>query len=80
MSEVDPDPHEPADAQRESVLGDRPMPADGDPTQGGKRGEIGSSPSVTSDEPDDGSGYPVGGGSVAEETDAAPVADPGPDA
>lgn len=80
MTEVDPDPRDPADAQRESLLGDREAPADGDPTQGGKRGEIGDSPSVRSDEPADGQGYPVGGGSVTEERDAPPVADPGPGA
>ena len=52
-----------------------------DPTDGGKHGEIGAAPSVTSDEPDHaGPGYPVGGGTVAEEDDAPPVADPGPDA
>ncbi|MCU1671560.1 MAG: hypothetical protein JWP40_4487 [Blastococcus sp.] len=80
MSEVDPDPRRPADAQREPVLGDREMPGGGDPTQGGKHGEVGSAPSITSDEPDDGRGYPAGGGSVAEDTDAVPVAEPGRDA
>jgi hypothetical protein len=80
VSEVDPDPREPADAQRESVLGDREMPDDGDPTAGGKHGQLGSAPSVTADEPADGHEYPAGGGSVAEESDAPPVADPGPDA
>ena len=79
MTEVDPDPNEPADARR-AVLGDREMPADGDPTDGGKHGKIGSAPSVTSDEPGDGTGYAPGGGSTAEESDAVPVADPGPDA
>jgi hypothetical protein len=67
VSEVDPDPREPA-------------PSDGDPTAGGKRGQVGNAPSIASDEPDDGRGYEAGGGSVAEETDAAPVADPGPGA
>jgi hypothetical protein len=80
VSEVDPDPREPADEQRTPVLGDHEVPGDGDPTEGGRRGQIGSAPSVTSDEPDDGSAYPAGGGSVAEESDAVPVADPGPDA
>jgi hypothetical protein len=81
VSEVDPDPHEPAAGQGESVLGGRPAPEDGDPTEGGKRGELGDAPSITSDEPDDGGpGFPVGGGSVAEERNAPPVADPGPDA
>ncbi|MGZ4508462.1 MAG: hypothetical protein ACXVX8_09780 [Blastococcus sp.] len=80
MSEVDPDPSDPADTQRNPVLGDREVPGDGDPTEGGKRGRIGSAPSVTSDEPDDGTAYPAGGGSTAEESDAVPVADPGPDA
>ena len=78
MSEVDPDPYEPGEGGSE--LGGRPVPAAGDPTDGGKHGEIGDAPSITSDEPDaGGSGYPVGGGSVVEEQNAPPVADPGPD-
>ena len=77
MSEVDPDPREPAGAQEESVLGDGELTADGDPTEGGKRGEIGDAASVRSDEPADGRGYPVGGGSATEESDAPPVAGPG---
>jgi hypothetical protein len=81
VSEVDPDPYEPGEGQGDSVLGGHPVPEGGDPTDGGKHGEIGAAPSVTSDEPDHaGSGYPVGGGTVAEEDDAPPVADPGPDA
>jgi hypothetical protein len=80
VSEVDPDPYEPGEGQGESQLGGRDVPASGDPTDGGKHGEIGSAPSVTSDEPDDGSTYPVGGGDVQEERNAPPVADPGPDA
>jgi hypothetical protein len=81
VTELDPDPYEPAEGQSQSVLGDHEVPATGDPTQGGKHGEIGSAPSITSDEPDDGGpGYPVGGGAVGEEDDASPVADPGPDA
>jgi hypothetical protein len=79
MSEVDPDPYE-AD-QGKSELGGREAPGDGDPTDGGKHGEIGAAPSITADEPDPaGDGYPVGGGSVREEQDAPPVADPGPGA
>ena len=71
MSEVDPDPYEPADERGSS----------GDPTDGGKRGQIGSAPSIVADEPDAaGPGYPVGGGDASEESDAVPVADPGPDA
>ncbi len=80
MSEVDPDPYEPGEGQDEAQLGGRAAPAQGDPTDGGKRGAIGAVPSITTDEPDDGSSYPVGGGSVSEEHDAAPVAEPGPDA
>ena len=71
MSEVDPDPYEPDEGQGESQLGGRDMPADGDPTEGGKRGEVGDAPSISADEPGDGSRYPVGGGSVVEEKDAA---------
>jgi hypothetical protein len=69
MSEVDPDPYEQGDGRREAD----------DPTRGGKDGEIGAAPSVGADEPDLGA-YPVGGGNVSEESDAVPVADPGPDA
>ncbi|SFL84372.1 hypothetical protein [Geodermatophilus ruber] len=77
MSEVDPDPFDPERPE----LGGRPEPAAGDPTEGGRRGQLGAAPSITSDEPDDaGAGYPVGGGRVTEEADAPPVADPGPDA
>jgi hypothetical protein len=65
MSEVDPDPHEPAGGQGESVLGGREMPDAGDPTGGGKHGQIGEAPSIAEDEPDDGGpGIPVGGGRV----------------
>jgi hypothetical protein len=80
VTEVDPDPHDADEGQGRSALGGQGVPASGDPTDGGKHGELGPAPSVTSDEPDDGSGYPVGGGSVEEERDAPPVADPGPDA
>ena len=80
MSEVDPDPYEPGEGQGESLLGDREVPAGGDPTDGGKRGEIGEAPSIQADEPEDGSSFPVGGGHVTEEQNAPPVADPGPDA
>ena len=79
MSEVDPDPYE--DEQGKSELGGREAPGTGDPTDGGKHGEIGDAPSITADEPDAaGSGYPVGGGSVVEEQEARNVADPGPSA
>ncbi|TFV60205.1 UNVERIFIED_ORG: hypothetical protein E4P37_19515 [Bacillus sp. AZ43] len=80
MSEVDPDPYEPGEGQGESQLGGRDVPAAGDPTDGGKRGEIGEAPSIEADEPEDGSTFPVGGGLVTEERNAPPVADPGPDA
>jgi hypothetical protein len=81
MSEVDPDPYEPGEGLREVELGGSRVPEADDPTQGGKHGEIGAAPSIAADEPDAaGPGYPVGGGSVTEEPDAVPVADPGPDA
>ena len=80
MSENDPDPYLPPEEQSRSQLGPTIQPADGDPTAGGKRGAVGDAPSITSDEPDDGSSYPVGGGDVSEETNAPPVADRGPDA
>lgn len=80
MSQDDPNPYEPDEGQRTSMLGDRRVDGAGDPTDGGKRGELGDAPSIASDEPDDGTSYPVGGGTVTEEEDAVPVADPGPDA
>ena len=79
MSENDPDPNLPDEGLGHNELGGRPEPDAGDPTRGGKRGQIGEAPSITSDEPDDGEGYPVGGGLVTEEENASPVADPGPD-
>jgi hypothetical protein len=81
MSENDPDPTLPPGEQDRRELGRQLMPDAGDPTQGGRRGQVGDAPSITSDEPDDGGpGYPAGGGRVAEEGDAPPVADPGPGA
>jgi hypothetical protein len=76
MSEIDPDPEDAGRAE----LGGRPEPSTGDPTEGGKRGAIGEAPGIAADEPDDGTAYPPGGGRVAEEPDAPPVADPGPGA
>ncbi|MGY1844242.1 MULTISPECIES: hypothetical protein [unclassified Modestobacter] len=61
------------------TLGGREEPATGDPTAGGKRGEIGEVPSIAADEPDDGSTYPVGGGDISAEPQQPPHADPGPD-
>ena len=78
MTENDPDPFEADEGQGRSVLGGHPVPDAGDPTAGGKRGEIGEAPSIAADAPDDGEGYPVGGGLVTEEENAPPVADPGP--
>jgi hypothetical protein len=66
VSEVDPDP----DDVGRSTLGGRPEPSGGDPTDGGKRGQIGEVPSIAADEPDDGSSFPPGGGRVAPEPDA----------
>ena len=80
MSEVDPDPFEPGEGEGTSELGGRKQPGTGDPTRGGKDGEIGETPSIAADEPDDGTTFPVGGGSVTEERNAPPVSDPGPDA
>jgi hypothetical protein len=81
VSENDPDPREPDEGAGTPVLGGRRAPDAGDPTEGGKRGEIGDAPSIREDEPDDGGpGIPVGGGSVEEERNAPPVADPGPSA
>ena len=79
MTENDPDPYEPGEGQGTSVLGGHQVPDSGDPTDGGRSGEIGAAPSITSDEPDDGATFPVGGGRVEEERNAPPVADPGPD-
>jgi hypothetical protein len=80
VTENDPDPQEPDEGFGKSVLGGREMPDAGDPTQGGRQGEIGDAPSIAADEPDDGTTFPVGGGDVSEESNAVPVADPGPDA
>ena len=79
MSEVDPDPYEPGHGRGEPQLGGHDVADAGDPTRGGKDGELGDAPSVASDEPGIES-YPVGGGDVTEDSDAVPVADPGPDA
>ena len=76
MSEVDPDPFE---GQGEAELGGHSAPDAGDPTRGGKDGEVGTAPSIAADEPDL-DAYPVGGGDVSEESDAVPGAAPGPDA
>ena len=80
MSQDDPNPYEPLEGQGTSMLGGKLVDATGDPTDGGKRGEIGEVASIAEDEPGDGSTFPVGGGRVTEEEDAPPVADPGPDA
>ena len=81
MSENDPDPYLPDEGQGRSELGGREEPATGDPTDGGKRGQIGEAPSIAADEPDDrGPALPPGGGRVAEQPQQPPVADPGPDA
>jgi hypothetical protein len=79
---VDPDPHAPVEQEQEATLGGRLEPdRDGDPTAGGKRGEIGETDSIARDEPDDGGpSIPVGGGQVTEEPNASPVSDPGPGA
>jgi hypothetical protein len=76
---VDPDPTDPADQRPAAGFGGRDEPATGDPTAGGKRGDIGTTDSIAADEPDDGSSYPVGGGRVEEESNDPPAADPGPD-
>ena len=80
MSQDDPNPYEPDEGQGTSMLGGKKVDGSGDPTDGGKRGEIGEAPSIAEDEPDDGSTFPVGGGTVTEEENAPPVADPGSDA
>ena len=81
MSENDPDPNLPDEGLERSELGGKEMPSTGDPTMGGKTGQIGGAPSIAADEPDDGGPpIPVGGGDVREERNAPPVADPGPGA
>ena len=80
MSEVDPDPFEPGEGERTSELGGRKEPGTGDPTRGGKDGEIGETPSIAADGERRAVAGLVGGGSVVEERNAPPVADPGPDA
>lgn len=79
MSQNDPDPHLPPEEQSAPQLGGRRAPDGDDPTAGGRDGELGEAPSIAADQPDDaGPGYPVGGGTVTEETDAPPVSDPEP--
>ncbi|WNV74418.1 hypothetical protein [Geodermatophilus sp. DSM 44513] len=80
MSENDPDPYLSDEGHGRSELGGQPEPDAGDPTRGGRRGQIGETASVAADEPDDGQGYAVGGGRVTEDEDAPPITDPGPDA
>jgi hypothetical protein len=80
MTENDPDPYLPPEEQSRPVLGGAPEPDAGDPTLGGKRGQVGETQGIAADEPDDGSTYPVGGGDTSEESDAPPVAEPGPGA
>jgi hypothetical protein len=63
---TDPNPDVPDQEQR-ATFGGREEPATGDPTAGGKHGEIGTSASIAEDEPDDGSTYPVGGGDITPE-------------
>jgi len=70
VTEVDPDPYEPGEGQGEPQLGGHDAPSAGDPTHGGKDGQIGEAPSVAADEPDDGNTYPAGGGSVDPGSDA----------
>ena len=74
----DGNPLDAGDEQR-VTFGGREEPATGDPTAGGKKGDIGTTASIAADEPDDGSTYPVGGGRVEEESNTPPVADPGPE-
>jgi hypothetical protein len=67
VTEVDPDPND----QGRPQLGGHDAPDAGDPTHGGRDGEIGEAPSVAADEPDETSGgYPVGGGSVDPGSDS----------
>jgi hypothetical protein len=63
----DPNPDVPDQEQR-VTFGGREEPATGDPTAGGKRGEIGTTDSIAEDEPDDGSSYDVGGGDIRPDT------------
>jgi hypothetical protein len=79
VSEVDPDPNEPAEGQGRSTLGGRDEPGSGDPTDGGRRGAIGEAPSIAADEPDDGGpALAPGGGHVDPGSDQVP-ASAGPD-
>jgi hypothetical protein len=75
---VDPDPTLPDEGAGGQELGGRGEPHEGDPTEGGKHGEIGEAPSIASDEPDDGGpALAPGGGHVDGGTDQVPAsADP----
>jgi hypothetical protein len=79
VTENDPDPYEPDEGEGTSVLGGQAVPASGDPTDGGRTGEIGEAPSIASDEPDDGTEYAVGWGDITEHQGGR-VADPDPGA
>ena len=63
----DGNPLDAGDEQR-VTLGGREEPATGDPTAGGKHGQIGTTESIAKDEPDDGTTYEVGGGDIGYET------------
>jgi hypothetical protein len=76
---VDPDPDDLTGPENGAGFGGRQEPATGDPTAGGKQGDIGTTESIAADEPGDGSTYPVGGGDISAEPQQPPVADPGPE-
>lgn len=78
---VDPDPYAPGEQPGRSVLGGREEPGGGDPTAGGRSGEIGETDSIAQDEPDDGGpALPPGGGHVTEDPNTPPTAATGPEA
>jgi hypothetical protein len=73
---VDPDPTDLAGEHQGVTLGGREEPGTGDPTSGGKHGQVGEVPSIAADEPEDGSHYAVGGGNTDPGPQQPPTADP----
>lgn len=73
---VDPDPDDLAGQQPAAGFGGREEPATGDPTAGGKQGDVGTTDGIAEDEPDDGTHYAVGGGNIDPEPQQPPHAGP----
>lgn len=73
---VDPDPDDLAGERETAGFGGREEPATGDPTAGGRHGDVGTTDSIAEDEPDDGTHYAPGGGNTDPEPQQPPHAGP----